>query len=96
MTNTKLIEALHYCLEDINCEGCPYQEYKADCAERLMKDVTNALEKAEKVEPIIHGRWIKVSDKAPKYCCTECNHLYNNKEYKRCPFCGAKMDGGKE
>ena len=62
MTNTKLIEALHYCLEDINCEGCPYQEYKTDCAERLMKDVTNALEKAEKVEP----KWIPVEERLPE------------------------------
>lgn len=44
-------------------------------------------------EPIRHGKWKKVSDKAPKYSCTECHHLYNNKEYKRCPCCGAKMDG---
>ena len=44
-------------------------------------------------EPIRHGKWKKVSDKAPKYSCTECHHLYNNKEYKYCPFCGAKMDG---
>ena len=43
-----------------------------------------------------HGHWEKVSDKQPKYCCTECNHLYNNKEYKRCPFCGAVMDGKKD
>ena len=40
------------------------------------------------------GRWEKVSDKSPRYRCTICNHLYNNREYKYCPFCGAKMKGG--
>ncbi|MBO5969375.1 MAG: hypothetical protein J6S14_12845 [Clostridia bacterium] len=40
------------------------------------------------------GTWKKVSDKSPRYKCTICNHLYNNAEYKYCPFCGAKMSGG--
>ena len=42
------------------------------------------------------GEWKKVSDKSPRYHCTICNHLYNNAEYKYCPFCGAKMKGGAE
>lgn len=40
------------------------------------------------------GEWKKVYDKAPRYVCTACNHLYNNKEYKYCPNCGSKMKGG--
>lgn len=40
------------------------------------------------------GEWKKIYDKAPRYVCTSCNHLYNNKEYKYCPNCGAKMKGG--
>ena len=39
------------------------------------------------------GEWKKVSDKYPRYACTACNHLFNNKEYKFCPNCGAKMKG---
>ena len=42
------------------------------------------------------GEWKKLYDKAPRYVCTACNHLYNNKEYKYCPNCGAKMKGGAE
>lgn len=42
------------------------------------------------------GEWKKVSDKSPRYKCTICNHLYNNMEYKYCPYCGAKMKGGAE
>ena len=39
------------------------------------------------------GEWIKKYDKAPRYVCTVCNHLYNNREYKYCPHCGAWMKG---
>lgn len=39
------------------------------------------------------GEWKKMYDKAPRYVCTSCSHLYNNKEYKYCPNCGAKMKG---
>ena len=38
------------------------------------------------------GYWKKVSEKYPRYCCTVCNHLFNNKGYKYCPNCGAKMN----
>ena len=39
------------------------------------------------------GEWEKLYDKAPRYVCTACNHLFNNKSYKYCPNCGAKMKG---
>ena len=50
---------------------------------------------ADMVE-VRHGEWKQVNEKAPRYSCSVCNHLYNNKEYKYCPFCGAKMDGESE
>ena len=50
------------------------------------------LKKKDVVE-VRHGEWKKLYDKAPRYVCTACNHLYNNREYKFCPNCGAKMDG---
>ena len=40
------------------------------------------------------GEWKKLYEKAPRYVCTSCNHLFNNKEYKYCPNCGARMKGG--
>lgn len=55
-------------------------------------DVISKQPTADVVE-VRNGKWKKVSEKYPRYVCTNCNHLYNNKEYKRCPFCGAKMDG---
>lgn len=48
---------------------------------------------AADVIEVRHGEWKKLYDKAPRYVCTACNHLYNNREYKFCPNCGAKMDG---
>lgn len=42
------------------------------------------------------GEWIKKYDKAPRYVCSICNHLFNNKEYKYCPNCGAKMKGAED
>ena len=40
-----------------------------------------------------HGEWKKVSEKYPRYVCTACNHLYNNKGYKYCPECGSFLNG---
>lgn len=42
------------------------------------------------------GEWKQAYNSSPRYCCTHCNHLYNNKSFKYCPHCGAKMDGGKK
>lgn len=39
----------------------------------------------------ISGKWIKTYEKSPRYVCSECNHLFNNKGYKFCPNCGSKM-----
>ena len=42
------------------------------------------------------GEWKQAYNSFPRYVCTNCNHLYNNKEYKYCPNCGARMKGGGE
>lgn len=62
---------------------------KDDC-ERLADFIVGTLGYRKQVD----GEWKKVHDKAPRYVCTSCNHLCNNKEYKYCPHCGAKMSGG--
>ena len=41
----------------------------------------------------IQGEWNVVNEKYPRYACTACNHLYNNKGFKYCPNFGAKMKG---
>lgn len=52
--------------------------------------ITNALKGYRKER---QGEWEKVSEKYPRYVCTFCNHLYNNKGYQYCPNCGARMKG---
>ena len=37
------------------------------------------------------GEWKQAYNSSPRYFCTHCNHLYNNKSFKYCPNCGAKM-----
>lgn len=45
------------------------------------------------VVEVKHGKWKQAYNSFPKYVCTNCNHLFNNKSFKYCPNCGAKMDG---
>lgn len=45
------------------------------------------------VVEVKRGEWREVNEKYPRYVCTVCNHLFNNKNYNYCPCCGAKMDG---
>lgn len=54
------------------------------------------------MEPVRYGKWIRLE--RPKgmerYRCSECNEIVRVPEcmgepiYKRCPWCGAKMDKG--
>ena len=37
------------------------------------------------------GEWKQAYNSSHRYFCTHCNHLYNNKSFKYCPNCGAKM-----
>ncbi len=49
-------------------------------------------------EPVVHGRWVKRPNTKGQVYCSECGTLEeitdNNFKSKRCPNCGAKMDGG--
>ena len=47
-------------------------------------------------EPIRHGHWEHGEDVFGMYCqCSECgNQYYGSYEFKYCPNCGARMDGG--
>ena len=51
---------------------------------------------AADVRENVPAKWLKVSDKYPRYSCSNCHRLYNNKSYKFCPFCGADMFGGEK
>lgn len=78
---------------EIDCPDspCPYLNNKSVYCDTCI--VLNALyDKGYRKQS--EGEWVKKYEKAPRYVCTSCNHLFNNKDYKFCPNCGAKMKGG--
>lgn len=82
--------AVDLCLID-RCKHLPQEEcHKTTCAHCEAEALYNAGYRKQS-----EGEWKKLYDKAPRYVCTICNHLFNNKEYKYCPNCGARMSGGK-
>ena len=75
-----------------NCEDC----FSTDCVDCVRDEaVENAPEFSKYTilrEFVDIGEWVKVNDTAPRYKCSNCQHLFNNKSYSYCPNCGAKMD----
>ena len=53
---------------------------------------------AADVEEVRYGEWIEYSEDPNIITCSECDwgEPPVSKKYKRCPYCGAHMDGGKE
>lgn len=70
---------------------CNFQQIDEDAANAMIWLLRTF--HAADVEEVRHGEWREVNDKYPRYVCTVCNHLFNNKNYNYCPCCGAKMDG---
>ena len=72
-------------------------KFNKDLAEACVhKAVVSAVLRRQPTADVVevrHGEWKKAYEKAPRYVCTACNHLFNNKAFKYCPNCGAKMDG---
>ena len=78
-----------------------YEIGGAPCRACDVDDVISDIEEfpAADVEPVAHGYWVKSTGMMPpefagNYHCSECGwHGINAKEreYKRCPECGAKM-----
>lgn len=67
------------------------------------QDAINSVQEipAYDVEPVRHGRWIKVGyacGEAEWKCsaCKETEWRTSTSRLKYCPFCGAMMDGGAE
>lgn len=73
---------IKHCKIDNQCGSCHW----STCNECLSEVLCNAGYQKQ-----IFGQWKETSQKYPRYVCTSCNHLYNNKGYKYCPNCGAKM-----
>ena len=46
------------------------------------------------VAPVVHGRWVhKILLGEQAWFCSECKTI-GSPQWKRCPVCEAKMDGG--
>ena len=73
---------MKHCEIDNQCGSC----YWSTCNECLAEILYNAGYRKQK-----RGEWKQAYNNYPRYVCTACNHLYNNKGYNYCPNCGAKM-----
>ena len=65
-------------------------------------DAINNIKAAPTVdaEPVRHGEWVQKKHRIfglpYDYICSVCGCDYALAEYKYCPSCGARMDGGKQ
>ena len=60
----------------------------------MMKEIAEIVVPAADVQEEKHGKWEQVHNISPKYACTNCRHLFNNRTFNYCPNCGAKMEKG--
>ena len=88
MSKEKQIIGIKECIDAVYGADCAYYDVDGFA---IANEIYNAGYRRQS-----EGEWIKKYDKAPRYVCSACNHLFNNKEYKYCPNCGAKMKGGAE
>lgn len=64
-------------------------------------NVVGEIERVPAAEPVQHGHWIQAGhDGWSSYIrCSKCKRYLRDihpSDYKFCPYCGAKMDGGNE
>ena len=98
MTRDAVIKALEICGTNADCCSCPY--YRCDdCLGSMMMHAKAIIVNSA---PVKHGEWeykpnlggYKCSlcgQQAPFWCMASTQNLTNY-----CPYCGAKMDGGKD
>ena len=68
-----------------------------------VRDIVAVITPTAEVEEVRHGLWIEVdqtgrNSRHIKYTtkkCSVCGYCNGRRKTKRCPECGAKMDGGK-
>lgn len=92
MTEQKQIEEMAKVINEMDERNAHYcDEYMQECeacadADAIAKALYNAGYRKQK-----EGKWKQAYNSYPRYVCTNCNHLFNNKTFKYCPNCGAKM-----
>ena len=85
----------------IECDLCAATHCKRDY--KCIKAIRINNLPAADVEPVRHGRWVKMTGMMPPeftghYSCSECDwfckkHSIRETEFDFCPGCGAKMMG---
>ena len=92
----------------LKCEKCIHKKICIDGANYRNAEVCRNFVNENDFTPVVHGRWIPISDGAWAECseCGEACDVSDNGGmtafelfcdcYKYCPNCGAKMDGGDE
>lgn len=83
MTKQDAIEYLLYMKHDVQAKS--HMDIALDTAIEALKQLTI------EAEPVRHGRW--VYKPAEGTVCSMCGEM-TICEYKFCPNCGARMDGG--
>lgn len=79
--------------------GSKYYE-RAKAVEKVCQAVIDkAVKTKDDIAVVTHGRWVALGQrtygggKSYTHYCSECGQ-HGFDDYKRCPNCGAKMDGG--
>lgn len=88
-------------------QGCLSSGYHS--TEEIESDVVAMLEDLPAIDaaPVVHGQWEECDDDVNAWIrCPECgfeqdidyfgDHRHEIEDYKLCPSCGARMDGGEE
>lgn len=88
------------------CDTCLHEKVCALWRANELQDAScysdNCYTPAADVEPVRHGRWVKMTGMMPPefhghYACSECGwsgkNFLNELQFRRCPKCGAKMGG---
>ena len=77
---------------DMMCDAGGVLAPVTEAVREMLKKLIKA-EPTVDAEPVRHGRWEHNQDVILYLVCSECAY-YVQHEYKFCPNCGAKMDGG--
>ena len=91
-------------LIDVYALKCQITRYHSSLTPRYISklvdaeigDVIDIIDEAPTVdaEPVVHGHWVKYNFLGhEQFACSECQTL-GSPQWKRCPVCEAKMDGG--
>lgn len=89
---------------EYRCDNGLIEAFIIDSGEQFWGGAKTAKEQNEllvqplEIEEVVHGRWVMKetmirSPFAKNYYCSECQ-TEGSPQWKRCPVCEAKMDGG--